>query len=160
MPEQIESITALVPEEVVKTVCEPLAGKQSPTCAYEAQLSIPYLIAVALVRHNFSLRDLEIAPLSDTVVSDLSKKVDYEANPNPKYYSGEVRIKLKDGRILQQRESKNRGCADIPLSNHEITNKSMSNCTMAISKEKAQIIEDTILNLHDYKSAEEFTQAF
>jgi len=163
LPEQIESITALVPEEVVKTVCEPLAGKQSPTCAYEAQFSIPYLIAVALVRHNFSLRDLEIEPLSDTVVSDLAKKVDYEVDPNsgfPMYYSGEVRIKLKDGRILQQRESKNRGCADIPLSNHEITNKFMSNCTMAISKEKAQIIQDTILNLHDYKSAEEFTQAF
>ncbi len=158
--DQIESITALVPEEVVKTVCEPLENKQAPTCAYEAQFSVPYLAAVALVRHDFSLEDLEPEPLSDPVVADLAKKVTYEIDPDsgfPTYYSGEVRIKLKDGRTFQQREYKNRGCADSPLSLEEISEKFRKNCTTVTSEEKALQIKEAILNLKKFKTAAELT---
>ncbi|RLA20066.1 MAG: MmgE/PrpD family protein [Gammaproteobacteria bacterium] len=161
--EQIESITALVPEEVVKTVCEPLENKQAPTCAYEAQFSVPYLVAVALVRHDFSLDDLEPEPLSDPIVADLAKKVGYEVDPDsgfPTYYSGEIRITLKDGRTLQQREYKNRGCADSPLSLQEISDKFMKNCTMAVPEEKAQKIKAAILNLKEVKQAADLASSF
>jgi 2-methylcitrate dehydratase PrpD len=156
--EQVESITTLVPEEVIKTVCEPLATKQSPTCAYDAQFSAPYLIAIGLIRQEFSLQDLEPEPLKDPIVLALAKKVNYQADPDsgfPTYYSGEVRIKLKDGRILQQREFKNRGCADRPLSSNEINNKFLKNCTMTISLEKANQIKDTILQMTTFKSVNE-----
>ena len=46
----IERIKALVPAEVVKTVCEPVANKRRPANAYDAQFSIPYLVAASLVR--------------------------------------------------------------------------------------------------------------
>ena len=158
--EQIESITALVPEEVVKTVCEPLVNKQSPTCAYEAQFSVPYLVAVALVRQDFTLKDLEPEPLEDKVVADLAKKVSYKVDPNsgfPTYYSGEVHIHLKDGRTLKHREHKNRGCFDRPLSSEDITNKFFLNCQLTLSDEKAEQIKASILNLTTFASVSELT---
>ena len=55
----IERIKALVPAEVVKTVCEPEANKRRPANAYDAQFSIPYLVAASLVRGHFTLAELE-----------------------------------------------------------------------------------------------------
>jgi 2-methylcitrate dehydratase PrpD len=159
--DQIESIKALVPEEVVKTVCEPLDTKQSPTCAYDAQFSVPYLVAVALVRHDFTLADLEEKPLADPIVAALAKKVSYEVDPKsgfPTYYSGEVHITLKDGRILKHREHKNRGCFDRPLSSDEIAKKFSLNCQLAISEEKAFKIQTSILNLASFSSVTELTK--
>jgi len=159
---QIDSITALVPEEVVKTVCEPLADKQSPSCAYEAQFSVPYLTALALIRQDFSLQDLEDEPLTDQAVLELAKKVRYEIDPEsgfPTYYSGEVRITLKNGQVLQQREFKNRGCADKPLSNEDISSKFIDNCKMVVSEQKAHQIRDLILSMKSASSALKFTKA-
>ena len=61
----IERIKALVPAEVVKTVCEPVANKRRPANAYDAQFSIPYLVAASLVRGRFGLAELEPEVLSD-----------------------------------------------------------------------------------------------
>jgi 2-methylcitrate dehydratase PrpD len=41
-PAAVEHVEALVPAEVVKTVCEPVANKQRPANAYDAQFSIPH----------------------------------------------------------------------------------------------------------------------
>jgi 2-methylcitrate dehydratase PrpD len=161
--DQVDSIVALVPEEVVKTVCEPLSDKQAPTCAYEAQFSVPYLVAVALVRGDFSLQDLEPEPLKDAVVAELAKKVTYESDPEsgfPTYYSGEIRINLKDGRVLSQREFKNRGSFDNPLSEEDISNKFNANCAIAVSADKASEIKKAVLSLKNLKNAAELTQHF
>ena len=61
----IERIKALVPAEVVKTVCEPVANKRRPANAYDAQFSIPYLVAASLVRGRFGLAELEPEVLAD-----------------------------------------------------------------------------------------------
>ena len=61
----IERIKALVPAEVVKTVCEPEANKRRPANAYDAQFSIPYLVAASLVRGRFTLAELEPDALTD-----------------------------------------------------------------------------------------------
>ena len=159
--DMIDSIIALVPEEVVKTVCEPLEKKQSPANAYEAQFSVPYLVSVALVRHQFSLKDLEADALADEVVANFAKKVSYEVDPKsgfPTYYSGEVRIKLKDGTILKQREFKNRGCADRPLEFEEIMDKYETNCALAIDSKKSTDIKNAILNMKQLKSVAALTQ--
>lgn len=161
--DQVDHIVALVPEDVVKTVCEPLADKQAPTCAYEAQFSVPYLVSVALVRGDFSLQDLEPEPLKDPVVAALAKKVSYENDPAsgfPTYYSGEIRIHLKDGRILSQREFKNRGSFDNPLTVEDITNKFIANCAIALSDEKTQQIKQSVLSLKQCENAKELTQYF
>ncbi len=159
--DQIDSITAFIPEEVVKTVCEPLESKQSPSTAYDAQFSIPYLVAVALTRHAFSLADLEPEPLQDVAVLDLAKKVTYAIDPEsgfPTYYSGEIRILLKDGTTLTRREFKNRGCFDNPLTDTDISDKFFANCSQVVSDKKAQQIKQAIGHLRDYTNVSELTK--
>ena len=148
----IERIKALVPAEVVKTVCEPVANKRRPANAYDAQFSIPYLVAASLVRGHFTLAELERDALSDERILRLCDLVDYEVDRRstfPRHYTGEVQISLKDGRVLVHREALNRGCADRPLSNADIVDKFTGNARMSLSARQADEVRAAVLGLEE-----------
>lgn len=154
--EDIVRIRALVPQEVVKTVCEPVANKRRPQNGYDAKFSIPYAVATGFVRGRFGLAELEEPALRDPEVLALADRVDYEADPDsgfPRTYSGEVIVRLKDGRELRHREQVNRGAADRPLSNGEIVAKFLENAELAVSASRAAEMRDAILSLDAAASA-------
>ena len=148
-PADIRSVRALVPQEVVKTVCEPVATKKNPQNSYDAQFSIPYTVATALSKGRFSLDDLEDAALRDEQVLALAQKVDYAIDPDspfPKYYSGEVIVTTHDGRELRHREEINRGAADRPISNEEIERKFMENMALVVAPGRAEQVRELVLS--------------
>lgn len=149
-PSDVVHIKALVPAETVTTVCEPVANKRRPANAYDAQFSIPYMVAASLVRGRFTLAELEPDALSDETILHLCDRVDYETDPRstfPRHYTGELQISLKDGRVLVHREAMNRGCADRPLSNAEIAAKFEENAATALSRRDAAAVREAVLGL-------------
>jgi len=148
--DDIVRIKALVPGEVVKTVCEPVANKRRPANAYDAQFSIPYLVAASLIRGRFTLAELEPEALNDEAILRVCDLVDYEVDPRstfPRHYTGDVQISLRDGRVLMHREAMNRGCADRPLSNAEIIEKFTGNARMRLSARQAADVQEAVLGL-------------
>jgi 2-methylcitrate dehydratase PrpD len=148
--DDIVRIKALVPAEVVKTVCEPVANKRRPANAYDAQFSIPYLVAASLVRGRFTLNELEPDVLADETILSLCDRVDYEVDSRstfPRHYTGEVQISLTDGRVLVHREAMNRGCADRPLTNADIVEKFLGNARRSLSARAADAVRDAVLGL-------------
>jgi 2-methylcitrate dehydratase PrpD len=138
---EIDSITALVPEGIIKIVCEPAAAKKRPTSDYDAKFSLPYIIAASLVRGRFGLSELE--KLDDPAILDLAAKVDYVVDPSldfPRHYGGEVVVRLRGGRELRKREAVNRGSADRPLSNADILAKFRANAAYGGVREAAEIL--------------------
>ncbi|MBC7284701.1 MmgE/PrpD family protein [Hoeflea sp.] len=158
--DQIDSVRALIPAEVVKTVCEPVQHKKRPQNSYDAQFSIPFAVATGLVHGRFGLAELEPEALANPQTLSLAEKVDYEIDPNsafPKYYSGEVIVKLKDGRELRHREHMNRGSSDLPLSEEAIIAKFMENATTALSVEAAQRVQQAVLGMDGDHTAHELS---
>ncbi|MEG8022897.1 MmgE/PrpD family protein [Sphingomonas aerolata] len=51
----IAKVIVLVPEAVIPIVCEPVAPKRTPHTGYDAQFSIPYTVATALLTGKFTL---------------------------------------------------------------------------------------------------------
>lgn len=146
----IVRIKALVPAEVVKTVCEPIANKRRPANAYDAQFSIPYLVAASLIRGRFTLAELEPDALGDEAILRLCDLVDYEIDPRstfPRHYTGDVQISLRDGRVLKHREAMNRGCADRPLTSDDIVAKYRENAGLRLSARQARDVADAVLGL-------------
>lgn len=146
----IAEVTVLVPADVVKTVCEPVANKQTPANSYDAQFSIPYLVGTALLRGRFTLDELEPEAIGDPATLALAKRINYEVDPAstfPRHYTGEVVVKLKSGEVLHQREAVNRGNAERPLGNDEIVEKFLNNGTPAVGRDAAQKIRDAVLAL-------------
>lgn len=153
--DDIESVRALVPAEVVKTVCEPVRNKQRPQNSYDAQFSIPYAVASGLLRGRFGLQDLETDAYTDPTALEIAGRVHYEVDPNapfPKSYSGEVIVTTRDGRILRHREEVNRGAAGRPLSGEDISAKFFGNATLAVSQAQAERVHDTVLSLDRFEA--------
>ena len=145
----IRCVRVLVPQEVVKTVCEPVANKRNPANSYDAQFSIPYIVATGLLKGRFTLAELEDGFLKDRAVLNLASRVDYEIDPAstfPRHYTGEVVVETEDGRTLRHREGVNRGCADRPLSNGEVVAKFFDNADRAVPRRAAEHIRDAVLD--------------
>ena len=158
----IEGITALVPEPIVKTVCEPAASKRRPTSDYDAKFSLQYIIAAGLLRGKFTLMELQEEALNDEAILSLAAKVDYAIDPHttfPKHYGGEVVVRLKDGRELRRREAVNRGSADRPLSNDDIAAKFTGNASYGLSGARALEIRKAVIEMKDTAPASELAQA-
>jgi 2-methylcitrate dehydratase PrpD len=157
----IRRVRVLVPQEVVKTVCEPVANKRNPANSYDAQFSIPYMVATGLLKGRFTLAELEDEALNDSAVLGLASRIDYEIDPAstfPRHYTGEVIVDTEDGRSLRHREGLNRGCADRPLSNNEVVEKFLDNARRAVPDSAAERILDAVLNL-DRRSARTLADA-
>ena len=157
-PAEVDRVTTLVPEQIVPIVCEPAAGKRRPASHYDAQFSLPYIVAASLVRGKFGLAELDQAALSDPQVLALAAKVGYEVDPRsgfPRHYSGELVVRTADGRERRHREQVNRGSADRPLADAEISEKFMRNAACAVTQQRAYEIQEAVLRLPDDSSARE-----
>ena len=118
-------------------MCEPLAAKRKPANAYEAQFSVPYMIAASLIHDRFTLDELEPAALVDGAILDLAARVDYRDDPRsayPQYYSAGLIVRTCDGRTLEHHIRVNRGADDDPMSESEIYAKFRANAARAVGR--------------------------
>ncbi len=148
--DEIEHVEVLVPQETIKTVCEPEAQKRRPANSYEAQFSIPYLVANALRKGRLDLEDIEAPALTDEQTLALAARTRYRADPEsafPRYYDGEVIVQLTDGRILREREPINRGSPDRPLTSADILAKFRANASRRLPAVRLPGIERAVLEL-------------
>lgn len=155
-PQDIVGIRALVPEPVIRTICEPVDAKRRPANAYAAQFSLPYIVAASLVQGRFTLAELSPAMLANEQVQALADLVEHEADPDsdyPRHFSGELRIRLSDGRELVHREALNRGCPERPITNAEIGEKFMANATPGLSCPDAEAVRRFVLGIEGFRSA-------
>lgn len=146
----VRRIVARVPAGVMKTVCEPLENKRRPANAYEAQFSIPYSVATGLRLGRFTLDALEPAAYQDPQTLALAALVECEADPDadfPRYYGGEVRVELADGRVLHHREPINRGAPGRPISDADIVAKFHENAARAVPRAHADRLLDAVLGI-------------
>jgi 2-methylcitrate dehydratase PrpD len=84
----------------------------------------------------------------DERILALASKVRYVVNPDdpyPRAYTGHVRMTLKDGRVVEERQPHIRGGAREPLTRAEIEAKFLGNCAHGgWPKERAQRFLDTV----------------
>jgi 2-methylcitrate dehydratase PrpD len=156
-PQDIARIDVMVPQEVIKTVCEPQAQKRRPANSYEAQFSIPYLVGNALLKGRLALEDIEDQALSDPQTLALAALTHYQADPSsafPKYYDGEVVVHLHNGRTERAREAINRGSPDRPLSNQDIVEKFRGNAARSCDARSYERIAQALLDLETLSARE------
>jgi 2-methylcitrate dehydratase PrpD len=119
-----------VGEGTVHRLWEPLAAKQKPNNGYAGKFSTPYCIAAGFVRGNVGLSDFTDAAVQDPAVVALAGKVRYRVdpdNPYPNNFTGHIRLTLRDGSVIEERQPHMRGGAHEPLSRTDIEDKFILN---------------------------------
>ena len=149
-PEDIASVQALVPEPTIHIIAQPEANKVKPISDYDAKFSVQFVTAACLVLGRFGLAELEQETLSNPAILDLAARVSYVADPDttyPKYFSGGVVIKTRDGRTLRHHEPVNRGAGERALSGDDISKKYRENAAMALPARRIEQVRDAVLNV-------------
>src|SRR5207244_3118025 len=111
-PDQITDVRCRTAAGPVDRLWEPLAAKQAPRNGYAAKFSLPYLLAVILVKGRAGLAEFEDEAVRDAEVLGVAARVSYELDPTidyPRQFVGHVRIRLSDGRLLEERQDHPRG---------------------------------------------------
>jgi 2-methylcitrate dehydratase PrpD len=127
----IEEVVCEAAEGTVHRLWEPLASKQAPPNAYAAKFSQPYCIAAGFVLGHAGLEAFTEERVRDPKLRTLAAKVRYEidpGNPYPNEFTGHVKVKLKNGKTLEERQPHIRGGTHEPLSRADVEEKFRLNC--------------------------------
>ena len=148
----------------VATVCVKTARGVQVQCGFDyrpagavrAQMSLQYIVAVALLEDAALLDQFAEAKLADPAVLDLARRVSIEVDPDidrlyPERYANRVEIALLDGRRFETRVDFARGSGEHPLSFAEVAAKFKSLAAGAVSAERADRIIDAVASMDALK---------
>jgi 2-methylcitrate dehydratase PrpD len=125
-PEDVAEIVCEVAEGTVHRLWEPLADKQRPHNGYAAKFAVPYLLATGFVHGGVGLGAFTESTIRDPRVLALAARVKFVIdpdNPYPNNYTGHIRVTLRDGRVVEERQPYLRGGAQEPLTRQDVTDK-------------------------------------
>ena len=128
--EDIARIHCMTSEGYVHRLWEPLEMKRNPPTDYASKFSIPFGIALGLVRGEAGLADFSDAAIRDEALLAVSRLVSYEIDPDDPYpnrFTGHVRVETRDGRVFEARQDHIRGGAEEPLSRADVEAKFLAN---------------------------------
>ncbi|MDB5639398.1 MAG: 2-methylcitrate dehydratase PrpD, partial [Bradyrhizobium sp.] len=156
-PADIASVEAYLPRDTMPIVAEPAAAKTRPANEYDAKFSAQFVVATCLIKGAFGLADLMPAALVDPVVLDLTRRVICAVDPGtafPAYFSGGVRVVLKDGRTLFRHVRINSGAGERALGEAAVSRKFLASAALSIPLIQAERIRDAVLGLESHTATE------
>ena len=96
------------------------------------------------------------AALKDPAVLDLAARVTCTIDPEsafPTFFSGGVRLHLRDGRTLYRHVRVNSGAGERALDTDGISRKFLASATLVIPRDNAERIRDAVLTLENHTAA-------
>jgi 2-methylcitrate dehydratase PrpD len=150
---ELDAITAIechVPAGEVPIVCEPRAAKLRPRTTYEAQFSLPYIVAAALLDGRVGLDTFAPDRLADERLLALAARVQHVVDPAstfPDGFPGWVRVRLADASVVEAREPDGRGSPSRPLPASAIVEKFRDNVGGLLTPSRRDELERAVLAL-------------
>lgn len=147
---QVEHVTV-----GVSRVVERQTGfRYQPSTVLNAQMSLRYDVAVALVDDAALVQQFTTDRIADPAVTDLASRVDVEIDPEmdaiyPGRYAGVVTVTLTDGRRLRKRVDYSKGMPENPMSREDIHVKYRSLAAAAVGARAAEILLARLMGIFD-----------
>lgn len=131
-PQDIARIEVGV-DAIQTMLCEPLVRKQAPATAIDAKFSIPFTLALALVRGDVGLDDFDAASLADPAVLAVAAKVTVHVLEGADWHGagGQLTLHLHDGRRISARQEDALGCPARPLGQEALVAKFLDGAARA-----------------------------
>ena len=141
-------------------MCQPLAERSAPATLADAKFSLPFLVAVAVVRRGMSVTDFTAAGLADPEILAAARKITLVPDPSLNWTldlpPGRVEILAKDGRRWLTEGQRVPGNADAPLTWDDIRAKFRECAAVSVnplSPDRLAHAEDMARNLETLDDA-------
>ncbi|WP_326948466.1 MmgE/PrpD family protein [Amycolatopsis sp. NBC_01307] len=164
-PAEIVALELGAPTSVLRTIAEPRADKIRPKSGYHAAFSGPYTIAAGLlgggglgVFHD----DFTDEAAADPARLALAAKVECVPDARcdeifPHQFPAVLRVRLRDGRELEERVDANRGGPQNPLSAEELATKFRLNAARVLPEEVSTRVTELTYGLAELADLGELT---
>lgn len=155
-PEAIAEITCLIADFAVALVCEPVVEKLRPINSWHARVSLQHSVAEALVRGVLDKHAYAEESLRDPRINALADKVKYAIDPRAAdrtILTGEIVIRLRDGRELHHRVPHMRGTRANPMVREDFVAKFTRNAADVVPPRLSARILKGILDLEHVENA-------
>jgi len=168
-PEQIEEVRVGVNRAGYVNNCEPIEIKRKPRNPVDAQFSVPYAVACALVRKRVDPVDISEELIKDPAVLSVAAKVYPFIDPEIDKQAGReiapsrVEMRTKDGKVYSAKVDLPKGHAANPMTNEEFEAKFRS-CALSSGKDiSLKVLDnliDTLNNLEQVDDIRQVTRLF
>jgi 2-methylcitrate dehydratase PrpD len=123
-----------------------------PATVNEAQFSIPYVVATALVHGSVRMAAYEPERLQDPATRALMERIHVAVDPEldarfPGQRSSRVEIVLRDGRRLAHLQTNRKGDPELPLSDADLEGKLVEFAAPVIGEAAARALATRLWNL-------------
>ena len=149
-PEQVEEVECLVPAGEVPIVCEPATAKLRPRSPYDAKFSLAFCVAAALVGDRVGIGTFTEEGIREPGALALAARVRYTVDPSssyPRTFPGWVKVRLRDGRMLEAREESQRGGPEVPIAPDEVIAKFRDNAASLMPPARVDALERAVLGM-------------
>jgi 2-methylcitrate dehydratase PrpD len=160
-PEAIVAIRCRTAPGPVPRLWEPLAAKHAPPNGYAAKFSLPYLVAVMLVKGRAGLAEFTDAAVRDPEVLRVAERVGYDLDATidyPRQFVGDVTITLAGGQAVRERQDRPRGGPDAPLTRGELEAKFRGNARLVLPDARVEQLLALVSRLADSPSLVDLTR--
>jgi 2-methylcitrate dehydratase PrpD len=128
----------------------------------QAQMSLQYIVAVALLEGAALLEQFSEAKIADPRVVDLAGRVRFSVDPDidrlyPRRYPNRVEIVLKNGQRFETRIDFPKGSVEHPMSFDEVAGKFRSLAGHAVPAAQAERIIETVGRVEELEDIRELT---
>src|SRR6266478_1413183 len=149
-PEQVEEVECLVPAGEVPIVCEPTTAKLRPRSPYDAKFSLAFCVAAALVGDRVGIGTFSEEGIREPGALALAARVRYTVDPSspyPRTFPGWVKVRLRDGRMLEAREESQRVGPEMPIAPDEVIAKFRDNAARLMPPARVDALESAVLGM-------------
>lgn len=132
---------------------EPKSIKYTPPDGYSAITSIPYMLGAALVEGRVTMAEVSDEKVKDPRILEMAKRVTHTLDPTMvTFCSGQVTIKMKDGRTFQRRQDAATGSPEVPASREMIEEKFRANAGLVLPERRLREIIEMVDRLEELDS--------
>ena len=162
-PGDIEKVNIQLVEAAIHVVVEPESTKYNPENVVDAQFSMPFGAAVAILRRRAFIDEFQIDLISSREVKDLMQKIKCQHNPEldkdyPKVWPSIVKIETTKGRVFEERVDYPKGDPENPLTWEELTDRYNLLSKAVYSEDKRRQIKEVVTNFEKVENVEETCQ--
>jgi 2-methylcitrate dehydratase PrpD len=159
--EDIEQINVFV-GDFHQRMCYPLDLRRAPQTLIDAKFSLPFCVALAVVRGKIGIADFSERALQDRRVRAIANKVvpveDSSLDWKVKIPDGRIEIITRDGRKLERVGAQVPGSPELPMSWDQIATKFSECASVAahpVSRERIEAVQTMVKTLESQSDTTE-----
>ena len=142
----IASVECDVPQEEAMLICDPWERKLVPASGYDAKFSLPYALGVMLCDGEVGVATFAGAA-DHRAALELAQRVQWRpwtGSGFPQRFAARVRIRMRDGTLLEESVPQVRGSPERPLTRAEIDGKFVANAALRLGEARARGLLEAI----------------